>query len=480
MSAKKVEQRVEQRVEREEHRAACWPKDCAWPTPTEYAMQWDEDVIPNAIDEDTEELLAVKEYYDSLVGEGKLNEDYSLNDEIEDEFEDHLPSLAVDYWDDGFLYDVWLEDLSTHLNLLKIAPMDAHKDPTVAIRSIISYEFVNENLLRQAFTRRAFQIEYKKCGLEGCSEELEFLGDSILNQIVTKAIIEQFAEVNCVCVSAPFQSRFNEGELSRIRANFISKEHLSARAREMGLGQFILYGTGEEESESSLEDMMEALIGAVAMDSNWNMEVLEGVVDRLIALHLEHPDLYLKKGHYELFNAWHQRNFGCIPEYNIYRKTVGDNHSVYECVLKFQLPDNDRGIWTAHTVTAQEASRSLARERAADKAMSYVQSNGLWLNWKNAGIVPDKDKAINQLQELYQKKYLEEKPEYEFEAEKNNVWRCDCVCCGVHGFGRGMGKTDAKKKAAYMALIVLMKTAGVDVKDFWNEIMQGMMTTMER
>ena len=472
-----------------------WPENCAWPEPDEIGMVWDDDIIPMKRDEETEELLKIKEYFDSLVDEGRLNEDYSLNEEYsirdcfdrgdgEDQEQDEdnedaefYPALGEDYWDEAFDIDAWREDLSSHLNCLKIAPMDPHIDPTVAIRSVISYEFINENLLRQAFTRRAFQIEY---GLDGCSEELEFLGDSILNSVVTRAIIEQFTEVYSFNVETPFDSRFNEGELTRIRASFIGKDHLAARAKELGLGKYILYGTGEEETESALEDMMEALIGAVAMDCSWDENVLESVVDKLVALHLEHPDAFLKKVYYELLNAWHQRHFGCIPEYSIYRKygkkenqgNQGNHTPVgYDCILKFQLPENNKGIWTAHTLEDDGETRSLARERAAERAVSYIQSKGLWLVWENANIVPDKEKAINQLQELFQKKYLDEKAEYDFVDEGNDVWKCDCTCCGVHGFGRGVGKTAAKKKAAYMVLVELLITAGLDMKDKWEDMM---------
>lgn len=63
------------------------------------------------------------------------------------------------------------------MNCIKI-PFSS-QDPVTAIRDVTGYEFINENLLRQAFTRRAFGLEY---GV-GNSEELEFLGDSILNTV---------------------------------------------------------------------------------------------------------------------------------------------------------------------------------------------------------------------------------------------------------------------------------------------------------
>ena len=51
--------------------------------------------------------------------------------------------------------------------------------------------------------------------------------------------------------------------------------------------------------------MMEALIGAVAVDSGWDQKALERVADNLLCLQLMYPDRFLKATHYDLFNAWH-------------------------------------------------------------------------------------------------------------------------------------------------------------------------------
>ena len=76
-----------------------------------------------------------------------------------------------------------------------------------------------------------------------------------------------------------------------------------------------MYGKGEETSESAREDMMEALVGAVAVDCGWDWSVLEDVADRLLCLQLDHADDLLSASYYEQLNAWHQKHFGCMPEY---------------------------------------------------------------------------------------------------------------------------------------------------------------------
>ena len=442
-----------------------WPENCIWPEPLHdgLGMQWDaEDVELMDLDEEGQDLLEIKEYFDSLVESGRLNEDYSLNeeyDEIDDENdedddfdEDFEPETGEEYWDKGFDVESWEEDLSDHMNLLKL---DIDKrDVAGEIRDIIGYEFINENLLRQAFTRRAFAVEY---GLSGCNEELEFLGDSVLNSVVSREMIIQYTEINTDNTYAPFETNLNEGDFSKIRSMLVSKEHLAERAKELELDKYILYGTGEEPTESSREDMIEALIGAVAIDSGWDQEAISSVIDRLICLQLGNPDRFLKKTYYDLFNQWHQKHFDKIPEYEVY-KTL---HDEYNCGIRFFVPENDKGIYTAQRIDVSADTRSAARELAAERAYYFVVDNGLWMNLKEAGVIPDPENSINQLQELYQKKYLEEKPVYDFNLWMKDTWECICTCGGVSGFGSASSKIKAKKKAAYKVLINLLDSAGI-------------------
>ena len=457
-----------------------WPKDCVWPEPLRdgAGMAWETDFVPDTLDETARDLMEIKDYFDSLVEEGRLNEDYTLNadyEEFEDDEEDDdaddgwenvefTPEMGEDYWDEKeqcFEYDIWLDDLSRHLNLLKIDCMPVTEDPVEIVRQVIGYEFVNENLLRQAFTRRAFAVEY---GLSGCNEELEFLGDTVLNTIVTRDMLRQLSTVNEEKTEAPFSVRFQEGGLTKIRSRFVSKEFLSARAAELGLDKLILYGTGEEPTESSREDMMEALIGAVTVDCNWDWKIITDVVDKLICVQLEKSDEFLKASYYDIFNAWHQRRFGTMPEYEVY--TYKD---WCECTLRYRVPANEMGISQYQRVDVRwAASRSKAREEAAWDAYCFVMNHGLWVNLAEANMIPDREKSINQLQELYQKKYLEQMPVYEFEERSNDQWYCVCSCGSVSGVGQAVGKTKAKKRAAYMALVRLFAAAGI-CKDEWRE-----------
>ena len=72
-------------------------------------------------------------------------------------------------------------------------------------------------------------------------------------------------------------------------------------------------------------------------------------------------------------------------------------------MIRFDVPENDIGIRTRQLMTASGDTRSQARDRAAETAYHFVKSNGLWININDAGVVPDLENSINQLQELYQK-----------------------------------------------------------------------------
>ena len=444
-----------------------WPKDCLWAEPADpnaFGSIWDvEDVEGMELDEDAQELMEIRDYFDELVEEGRLDEEYRLNEEYvdedqEDEDEPWEPEKGEDFWDgDSGAFDVesWETALLEHVNLLKTEPTG--EDPASAVQRLIGYDFVNENLIRQAFTRRAFAIEY---GLSGDSEILEFLGDTVLNAVVTREMMDRYTEVNPICTDAPFRvmsRQMKEGDLSAIRTQFVKKEYLASRAAALGLDRYILYGTGESETESAKEDMMEALIGAVAADRGWDWEVLTGVVDRLIRLQLDFPDELLKKSYYERFNAWHQKRFGRMPEYEIHGGRNASGHELpFRCTIRFCVPENERGIPECQRIEAEGFSRSASREMAAEFAWRFAASHGLLISMKDAGIQPEIENSINQLQELWQKKYLDTPPEYTFREGPGEEWCCSCACAGLFGFGTAESKIKAKKKAAFMLLEHLM------------------------
>ena len=124
----------------------------------------------------------------------------------------------------------------------------------------INYKFKNKELLATAFTHKTYAFE-AKTPIE-FNERLEFLGDSILGFLVAKELYES-------------NKYFSEGELTRRRSQLVNNSFLAKRAKKMGLGKFLYLGRGENmqngaSNPTNLANALEALVGAVYLDSNIN------------------------------------------------------------------------------------------------------------------------------------------------------------------------------------------------------------------
>ena len=124
----------------------------------------------------------------------------------------------------------------------------------------INYNFKNKELLKNALTHKTFAFE-AEMPLE-FNERLEFLGDSILGFIVAEQLYKE-------------NKYFSEGELTRRRSTQVNNRFLAKRARELGLGNFLLFGKGEKKQNgdrnpTNLANALEALIGAVYLDADLN------------------------------------------------------------------------------------------------------------------------------------------------------------------------------------------------------------------
>lgn len=122
----------------------------------------------------------------------------------------------------------------------------------------LNYKFKNPKLLRNALTHKTYAFE--ATSPVEFNERLEFLGDSILGMIVA----EQLYRAN---------KYFSEGELTRRRSRLVNNSFLAEKAKQIGLGEFLFFGKGEikqngNQNPTNLANALEALIGAVYLDSN--------------------------------------------------------------------------------------------------------------------------------------------------------------------------------------------------------------------
>ena len=108
---------------------------------------------------------------------------------------------------------------------------------------------------KEAFTHRSFAVEHR---IDYDNQRLEFLGDAVLELILTEELFERYPE-------------YREGELTKIRSFLVCEEMLASFARRLELGSCLELGRGEietsgENRDSTLADLFEAMLGAVYLD----------------------------------------------------------------------------------------------------------------------------------------------------------------------------------------------------------------------
>ena len=119
----------------------------------------------------------------------------------------------------------------------------------------IGYQFKNGKYLRRALTHSSYSNESRE--KPECNERLEFLGDAVLSLVVSNYIYHRF--------------HLNEGDLTKIRASIVCEKSLFRFAGEIGLGEELYLGRGEEQRggrtrPSIVSDAFEALIAAIFLD----------------------------------------------------------------------------------------------------------------------------------------------------------------------------------------------------------------------
>lgn len=128
----------------------------------------------------------------------------------------------------------------------------------IDLQNILGYHFKDENLLKEALSHPSLHSNISFHGKD--YERLEFLGDAVINLVITDMIYHKFAN-------------YTEGELAKMRAYLISKECLVNIADIIGIATHIIMGHSEEMSggrknPNNLENVLEAICGAIYLDSD--------------------------------------------------------------------------------------------------------------------------------------------------------------------------------------------------------------------
>ncbi len=125
-----------------------------------------------------------------------------------------------------------------------------------SLETKLNYKFNNISLLKNALIHSSYANEVR--GNTHSNERLEFLGDSVLSVIVSDHLYQKYPNMP-------------EGELTKLRASLVCEKSLCALSRELGIGEFLLLGKGEDknggrERDSILADAFEAVLAAIYLD----------------------------------------------------------------------------------------------------------------------------------------------------------------------------------------------------------------------
>ncbi|HEB92865.1 MAG TPA: ribonuclease III [Gammaproteobacteria bacterium] len=213
------------------------------------------------------------------------------------------------------------------------------------LAATMGYRFKTANLLEEALTHRS------KGAVN--NERLEFLGDAILGFVVAEILF------------ARFPAEF-EGVLTRFRASLVKKETLAELARSYQLGDYLRLGPGELKSggfrrDSILADAMEAIIGAIYLDSD--MSTARDFVLRSLGDRFDH--LQVQKDPKTQLQEFLQARRQPLPEYSVTAThgTAHDQQFAVQCVVD-GLSEPARGVGNsrrkAEQAAAQQALESLS------------------------------------------------------------------------------------------------------------------------
>jgi ribonuclease-3 len=206
-------------------------------------------------------------------------------------------------------------------------------------------KFRSLELLDLSFTHRSISNESPQ---RGNNERLEFLGDAILGAVCATVLY------------AGFEGK-SEGELAKIKSVVVSEDILSSIARELQIDSLLILGRGEELSggrkkNAILADAMEALIGALYLDSGF--AAVFSFVQRCIRPEI---DRVIKQNYHEdcksLLQELSQRYFKAYPQYRLINRSGPDHERLFRMEVRVGEGVFGPGIGRSKKAAEQEAAR---------------------------------------------------------------------------------------------------------------------------
>ena len=214
----------------------------------------------------------------------------------------------------------------------------------------LRYTFEDESLLRLALTHRSASGPN--------NERLEFLGDAVLDFVISDALFALYPDAD-------------EGDLSRLRASLVCDASLGGIAEELGIGEHLILGTGERRSgghhrESILADAVEAIFGAVYLDSGFR--TARQLIERVFARRLENlPPVDELRDPKTRLQEWLQARKEALPDYEL-QDVSGKAHR-----QRFTVRCSARA--GSVRASGEGTSRRNAEQQAAERVLEQLKAD---------------------------------------------------------------------------------------------------------
>jgi ribonuclease-3 len=224
-----------------------------------------------------------------------------------------------------------------------------------ALQQALGHTFRDVELLRTALTHKSFVNEHPGLS-ESDNERLEFLGDAVLDLVVSHLLVQRFPD-------------HAEGDLSKLRASVVSEPGLSAVARRLGLGECLRLGRGEEltggrSKMSILADAYEAVVASVYLDGG-----LEAAF-RAVESHFTEALAALARGEAAVdfktrLQEYVQAEMHVVPRYRLVATTGPDHDKTFEVEVSVAGEVLARGVGK---------NKKEAEQRAAEIGMRTLEA----------------------------------------------------------------------------------------------------------
>ena len=219
------------------------------------------------------------------------------------------------------------------------------------LEKVLNYTFKNKDILKEALTHKSYNPHPH--GLN--NERLEFLGDSVLGLVVAGQLYKLL-------------STKEEGVLSKIKANLVSRKNLYFWGRQINLGKYLLLGQGEvssggRERASIISNAVEAVLGAIYLDGGFEE------VSKVILAWFKTQKIEIDLQDYKSVLQEYMQKLGrSVPEYEII-ETIGPEHDkIFTAVVYEQGKELGRG---------KGRNKKAAHQEAAKEALSKIHKKAL-------------------------------------------------------------------------------------------------------